>query len=150
VVTQSNPKYTDIYPRASGGTCTTSNTRNWGAPELPGSACWSYLPIVWAQNSLRLGGTGTSAQGILLVDGQLELMDDFHFYGLVVVQGRLTISDRASITGAVLLGNNGNLSQQARVQNQSVIEYSSCAMTRAFPRSSAAAPLPGRHWFEIS
>lgn len=149
VITQSNPRYTDIAPRASGGTCTTGNTRNWGAPESPGSACWSYLPVVHAENSLRLGGSGV-AQGVLLVDGNLDLSDEFHFYGLIVVQGRLNVTDDAAISGGVLVGNIDQLNQTTRIQDQSVVEYSSCALARALPRSSEAGPLPGRHWFEIS
>jgi hypothetical protein len=150
ILTGNNERLSDVRPRSSGATCTTSNRENWGAPESPGSVCWSYLPIIHARRNLRLDGEGTG-QGILLVDGNLVVQDEFHFYGLIVVQGRINVENDSQLRGAILAGNNDVLSQQTRLLDESIVRYSSCALSRVLPPSSAGTVelLPGRHWFEI-
>jgi len=148
VFTANNTRLDDVRPRSSGSGCTRTNTENWGAPEAPGSVCWSYLPIIHARGNLTLEDEGTG-QGILLVDGNLELRDDFHFYGLVVSLGDIDVRHEARIHGAVLVGNDDRLNVISRVRDDGIVLYSSCALARALPARQQARFLPGRHWFEI-
>ena len=61
---------------------------NWGNPENPGAACSDWYPIIHITGSAKVqsGGVG---QGLLLVDGDLELRGNFVFYGIIIVQGSL-------------------------------------------------------------
>jgi hypothetical protein len=87
------------------------------------------------------------------VDGDLEVDDEFHFYGLVVVRGIVRWRDEARLTGGLLVGNRGNPGIQSRIEDESAIHYSSCAIARAAGQFGGTAdgvrPLPGRHWFEV-
>lgn len=125
-----------------------SDTLNWGAPELPGSACWTYLPVIHADGTLRIddGGVG---QGLLLVDGDLRLSEDFHFYGVAIVKGRAFLEDAASITGGLIVGNDGSAGQRSELSDSSLVRFSSCAVARATADLAGVELLPGRFWFEI-
>lgn len=142
----------DVRPRSRGGRCDTDDPRNWGAPRNPGSVCWDYLPVIHARGDLTIDDDG-HGQGILLVDGDLEVDDEFHFYGLVVVRGIVRWRDEARLTGGLLVGNRGNLGIRSQIEDETAIDYSSCAVARAAGRFGGTAdgvrPLPGRHWFEV-
>lgn len=138
----------ELGPRARKGVCETSDPENWGAPENPGSACWSYLPVVHVQGDLRIddGGQG---QGVLLVDGDLEVRGEMTFYGLIVVRGTLDWRKGSVLYGGVVVGNEGGGNRRSEVRDESRIEYSSCAVARTSTGPDGARPLPGRHWFEF-
>ncbi len=125
-----------------------ADSLNWGAPAWPGSACWDYLPIVHAGGTLRIEGGGTG-QGLLLVDGDLIVSEDFHFHGLVVVKGRTILEDQARITGGVVTGNRGIFGLVSELSDGSSIRYSACAIGRATAGLVDVELLPGRFWFEI-
>lgn len=149
-LTGNNERLDDVRPRASGGTCS-RHRENWGAPESPGSTCWGRLPIIHATRNLTLEEEGTG-QGILLVDGNLDVLDEFHFYGLVVVKGTADFNDETALRGALLVANRDQLNQRSRVRDEAVVRYSSCALARVLPSSSGGTGvslLPGRHWFEL-
>jgi len=148
VFTGNNTTLDDVRPRASGGVCNRNNSENWGAPEAPGSVCWSYLPTIHARGNLTLEEDG-AGQGILLVDGDLELRDEFRFHGLVLVLGSVDLRDEARINGGLLIGNDDRLNVTSRVRDEAVVEYGACALARVLPAADAARLLPGRHWFEI-
>jgi hypothetical protein len=150
LISGNNVRYTDrLAPSASDGACTVTDSLNWGAPESPGSACWDYMPLIHADGTLRIeeGGTG---QGLLLVDGDLYLSEDFHFYGLVVVKGRTVLENEAKITGGLIGANRGISGLRTELNDSSSVAYSSCAVGRATAGLAGVERLPGRSWFEIS
>ncbi len=136
-----------IRPSASGGACNTDDTRNWGAPGTPTSACWDYLPVIHAAGNLRIDAAG-EGQGILLVDGDLTITDDFDFYGVVVVKGEVNLRGDATITGTLLVGNRSG-SGDSQIRDDAGVRYSACATARATAGMGDASFLPGRHWFEV-
>ena len=136
-----------IGPSARNGQCDLGDDLNWGAPETPASVCWDYLPIIHAQRDLRIDEPG-QGQGILLVEGDLDVRDDFRFYGLVVVKGTLDMRD-VSITGGRVVGGGGNGNGRSEIRDDGLVEYSSCAVARASAGLGSATFLDGRHWFEI-
>ncbi len=148
VISSQNPRLDDVRPRSSGSVCTRTDQENWGAPESPGSVCWSYLPIIHVTDDLVLEGAGTG-QGILLADGDVDMRNTFRFYGLIVVQGQLIMRDDTVVRGAILIGNRDNTNTQSTIRDEAIVEYSSCALARVLPPSSSAQFLPGRHWFEV-
>lgn len=138
-----------IGPSAANGACLTSDDQNWGAPTLPASACWDYLPVIHARGNLRIDARG-QGQGILLVDGDLNVTNTFDFYGIVVVKGQATLRGGATVTGGLVAVNRANGSGQSLIRDESSIRYSACAASRASARlGGGARPLAGRHWFEV-
>ncbi len=134
-----------INPQVAGGVCDTAPWDNWGAPEDPSSPCFDYFPILHRPGPLTLtSGTGVG-QGILLVDGELTIEGDFHFYGLVIVKGEIQMKGDVQITGAVIAG------AQLQSEPGDLIQYSQCAVARALAggAGSTAAPLRSRGWLQM-
>jgi len=149
-ISGNNVRYTQpVTPSASGGECTVTDSLNWGAPASPGSACWDYLPLIHADGTLRVEDGG-SGQGLLLVDGDLYLSEDFHFYGLIVVKGRTVLENEAKITGGLIGANRGISGLRTELNDSSSVQYSSCAVARATAGLAGIERLPGRSWFEVS
>ena len=138
-------------PSLVSGACNTSDLYNWGDPENPSNPCGSYAPIIHVQGDARMQSAGVG-QGILLVDGDLDLRGNYVFYGLIIVQGTLETQGNGNrVMGGVFAGN-ATLANQA-VDGGSVIQNSTCAVTRAIENNAAlnrARPLAERSWVDLS
>ena len=148
-----------LQPSTDGnGNCDYSDQFNWGDPNNPTAACGDYYPIIHfgggsgSRTTLQAGGVG---QGIMLVDGNLDLRGDFQFNGIIIVQGTFeTQGSGASaprITGAVMAAN-ANVESQ-NYTGGSVVTNSTCAVQEAVRKSaSASRPLPtsSRSWVDLS
>ncbi len=137
---------TGIAPTTNPGppaSCRTGDLTNWGDPLNPSGTCGSYFPIVYAPGDVRLsGGWG---QGILLVAGDLDVAGGVEFYGPVIVQGHI----RSTGTGGHILG--GLMARNADFEvnllsGNSVVSFSSCAITRALQGTSRTKALDERSW----
>jgi hypothetical protein len=135
------------------GRCDTGDRSNWGEPRLAVDtrleSCHRYFPIVYARGShLGISGGGRG-QGILLVEGDLDISGDFDFSGLIVVKGAVRISDgRSRITGGLMAAN--ATSESANLLSNAVtIRYSSCALTAALGGAAFAEPLGQRSWVAV-
>lgn len=138
------------------GSCDTEEDRNWGRPAEVGDdpsdppECTDYFPIVHVQGDVTIqsGGVG---QGILLVDGSLDLRGNFVYYGIIIVQGAFETQGGGNrILGGVMAAN-------AEIDNQqysgsSVIQSSTCAVERAILNAPVTRPRPldRRSWIDIS
>jgi len=133
-------------PVASEGHCDVSVVTNWGGPD-PGSACDTYLPIIRVTGDLTLlTGQG---QGILLVEGDLEVQGDYSFWGLILLQGRLrTVKSPGTlrVSGALVVG--GVAAETASIGGVA-IRYSKCLISRALQSSGRLAPLSSRAWRQL-
>lgn len=150
--------------------CDTSNPYNWGEPhrqadrELDGvpyqyaeSDCWHYFPIIHIQGNAQMGGGGQSGgrgQGILLVDGNLNMNGGFEFYGLILVKGTIETQGNGNrIIGSVRAQNEANL-ESSDYAGGSILQYSSCAVSRAQdnvyqpPSSIQLVPVGSRMWVD--
>jgi hypothetical protein len=141
------------------GQCNYADSRNWGALENPTHACASYMPVIHL-----LGGpgareftipSGSSGQGILLVDGDLRISGAFNWSGLILVNGRLRTDGGGGgdpqILGAVV-AQNSELDTQS-VTGNSLIRYSHCAIEQAINLARAnLAPRPfsERSWVDAT
>ncbi len=132
-----------INPQVAGGECIEAPWENWGAPEDPSSPCFDYFPIIHRPGPLTLtSGTG-GGQGILLVDGELTIEGNFHFYGLVIVKGEIQMKGDVQITGAVIAG------AQLQSEPGDLIQYSQCAVARALAAGAGStAALRSRAWLQ--
>ncbi len=136
-------------PVVSGSDCNTSVSSNWGAPEAGSShPCWDYFPIIHLTGDGDM--VGGSGQGILLIDGDLDMDGGgFNFYGIVMVRGMLgELDDGPYLTGAVFTHT------LDRIRDGSGVWYSSCVVQRALGLSSLGSGggvslLGSRSWSEV-
>ncbi len=110
--------------------------------------CTGYFPVVHGTGGQTSFAAGNRGQGILLIDGDLELVGGFEWTGLVLVRGKMKIAGNGNkITGAVLtegvdLITSGNISGNIEVR------FSQCAVDRA--TTGAAVPQPlSRGWAQM-
>ena len=135
-----------VRPSQSGATCHTGDPYNWGDPGDPSGACGSYFPAIWVESDLSLDGL--RGQGVLMVNGDLTLGGGFEFVGPVLVRGTLrTFGMGARITGGVIAG--AVFLDQSGVLGRTVIQFSSCAVSRALTGSAVLVPLVERGWTEL-
>lgn len=135
----------DLIP-VSGPDCLRSANANWGAPIDPAHPCAEYFPLIYSAGDLTV--SSGSGQGILVVEGNLQLSAGVRFFGLVLVRGRLVMAPGADITGAVLAQ---AAVQQSFLDNAS-IHRSDCAIARTLQQSPALnrlKPRRGRSWIPL-
>ena len=126
--------------------CQTAIQTNWGEPENVVTACKDYFPIIYRPGNLRLqNGRG---QGILLVDGDLELAGNFTFAGIIMTRGAFRASHGTNdVYGTVLAAN--ALLDDINLAGTPQVQFSTCAINRALQRSGKAKPLLERAWAQL-
>lgn len=134
---------TDLRPSVQDGRCDESDARNWGDPSSAG-ACASYLPAIHAAGDLSVqGGVG---QGVLIVDGDLELGGAFEFAGLILVGGTMSIvGGGASVTGGIVAAGIDLASAGSDV----VIRRSTCRVRRALLAAAPLVAVAERPWSSV-
>lgn len=153
-ITLSGGGFTTLEPDSTAaGRCRTGQgfPNNWGNPENPGAACFGWFPIIHVTGnaSIQSGGVG---QGLLLVDGDLDLRGNFAFYGIIIVQGSMETQGQGNRVYGGVLASNANFDTQALVGG-SVVTNSTCAVSRAISENASltrARPLPSRSWVDLS
>jgi len=146
-----NATLSSINPSVTDGVCNRSAASNWGAPvhTTPANACENYFPIIHAKgatSTLKL--TGNKGQGILLVDGDLEISGGFEFYGPVIVRGRIKSTGTGGKLNGGVMAANVDLEQNT-VLGDATINYSSCAVEKAIAGSANPRRLVQRAWTEV-
>jgi len=146
----SSPTLSSLAPIATGGVCDNSNTNNWGEPWRGGgtvSACYNYMPIIYFAADAHI--TGGRGQGIMLVEGDLDVQGGFEFYGPVIVKGSFSTQGTGGhFTGGVM-ASNVDLELNS-VLGDAVITYSDCAIESALQASALGRVLRERSWAEIT
>ena len=141
----------DMLPVGTGTTCDKSGNFNWGEPFRPGTVagCYGYFPIIYSQGSLHLNGSGRG-QGILLVNGDLEINGLFEFFGIVIVRDDIMKSNgTAKITGAVFAANMTAGDPLSWMTGDQDVQYSNCAVQSALKGSAILVRVTQRHWAQI-
>ncbi|NJD18216.1 MAG: hypothetical protein FIA95_02895 [Gemmatimonadetes bacterium] len=140
-------------PDSSGvGICRTSTLQNWGNPEHPGAACGDYFPIIYHAGPLLRIQSGGLGQGILRVDGDLDLRGNFIFNGVIIVQGNFETQGSGNRINGGVMASNAELEEQSLVGG-SVGQYSKCAVERALLNYSSltrARPLAQRSFVDLT
>lgn len=149
-----NQRFRDeVGPVVSGGQCVTGDPLNWGSPTAPDGPCGDHFPIIHVAGSLVLQGTG-QGQGILLVDGDLQIQGAFDFAGVIVVLERLRLTAPGRIVGGTLVRGGAGGTALSDVSGGGRVLYSSCAAQKAMEALPPAATGGGtsareRSWFEV-
>jgi hypothetical protein len=130
--------------------CDASVQSNWGAPTDTGSVCFNYFPIIYHYGDLNISGSG-SGQGILLVEGNLQVQGRIDFYGPVIVTGAVAIrgtgSDDVKFYGGVMAQD--VTLDDSRLSGNATVNYSSCAIRRALQGSAIPTALSERSWVQL-
>lgn len=130
--------------------CDASVQSNWGAPTVPTSPCFNYFPIVYHYGDLSISGSG-EGQGILLVEGNLDVQGRIDFYGPVIVTGGVNVrgtgSDDVKFYGGILAQN--VTLDDSRLTGNATVNYSSCAIRRALQGTAIPTPLSERSWVQL-
>jgi hypothetical protein len=136
------------------GQCDQSAPLNFGEPlrnPPEGAAvlaCIEYRPVVNATGVSTQFAPGARGQGILLVDGDLDLVGGFEWAGLIIVRGQLTVTGTGnSIYGAVLARGGSIATGTAGLDLD--LQYSACAVERALGGATWVRPLGQRSWFQV-
>ena len=140
----------DILPVGTATSCDQSGQFNWGEPNRPGTVigCYGYYPIIYSASSLKINGNGRG-QGILLINGDLEINGTFSFYGVVVVRDDITKGNgTATIYGAVFAAN-VDLDDANIVNGNKTVLYSKCAVESALRGSAILVRVRERGWTQI-
>jgi hypothetical protein len=133
------------------GSCNYADLHNWGDPLTPTSDCGGYFPIIHINGDMLLQSNAVG-QGILLVEGDVDLRGTFIFHGIIIAQGSFqTQGSGHRIMGGVLASN--AILDQERIVGSSIVQYSSCAVSRAILENAALTrvrPLTQRSWVDLS
>jgi hypothetical protein len=131
--------------------CDTSQRDNWGNPLNPTEMCGSYFPIIYSQGDLKIAASDPG-QGILLIEGNLEVSGGHEFYGPVIVKGTLTTTGTGGHFIGGVIAANVDL-DSSTVLGDAVINYSMCSVERAVLNNSdltKVRPLERRSWIDLS
>jgi Tfp pilus assembly protein PilV len=135
-----------LGPSVSGGVCNTADQSNWGDPLHSTTLCQSYFPIIHALGDLKI--TGGEGQGILLVEGDLSVQGGAEFYGPVIVRGSLKTAGTGGHFNGGVMAANVDLEQSTLLGN-AVVNFSSCALTKALAGAATPAFVARRSWTEL-
>jgi hypothetical protein len=136
---------------SSGGTqqCSTSDLTNWGDPNRasPAGVCENYFPVVYAPGDISINGD--VGQGVLLVNGNLNIQGSFTYYGQIIVRGTVKLTGTGNHLYGGLMAAAVLDSTSSKVAGNSSIHYSSCAITASFASSATGTRAPQRSWIEL-
>lgn len=139
---------TDLAPVGTATSCDLSVMSNWGEPRNPPivAGCRNYFPIIYVNGNLKI--TGGWGQGILLVEGNLEVQGGAEFYGPVIVRGRLRTAGTGGHFYGGVMAANVNLDASS-ILGDAQIKFSSCAVANALAFNAPGRLLRERSWAEI-
>lgn len=131
------------------GSCNKADQMNWGDGDNRASACGNYFPIIHITGSATLNGV--EGQGILLVDGDLNVQGSYNFYGITIIKGGLKTAGGGS-TVAHFYG--GVMAQDANLDpntltGKATLLYSKCAIVQALEMTGTASTLRSRAWVQV-
>lgn len=136
-------------PVVTNGVCDQSVLTNWGDGMNPTSPCGSYLPIIHITGTATLNNT--QGQGILLVDGDLNVQGSYQFFGIVIIQGELKTagggSTAAHFWGGVM-AKNATLDVQ-NLSGKATLNYSSCSILTALQATMPIQAMRSRGWVQL-
>lgn len=126
-------------PVITNGVCDRTVQTNWGDGLNRGSPCGSYFPIIHVAGDLTLNNV--QGQGILLVDGDLNVQGSYEWFGVVIVKGSLKTAGGGTTEAhfwGMVMAQNVDLSLQ-NLSGNATLNYSKCAIVEALEWTGVAA-----------
>lgn len=149
--------------------CNKNDPNNWGEPWRSGASykanCVNYFPILFftctppppptgTNTSCTVHFSGGRGQGILLVDGNIQMNGNFEWYGLIVVTGVIQKANgTANIYGSVMAANADigpvGTDPASEALGNLTIKYSACGIERAMRGSAQVVQAKSRSFVEL-
>lgn len=153
-VLPSTTPYNGVEPvlDISTNTCDKTVLLNFGEPfRSPTTGvvtqCQSYFPVVRGTGAQTKFAAGSRGQGILLIEGDLEMVGGFEWVGLIIVRNEIKITGTGNkIYGALLAEGASVDTDNGSIGGNVEINYSKCAIEKAVFGAAAARPLGQRGW----
>jgi len=151
-MTIASGNYNGMAPTTTGSParCNSADQNNWGEPWRSPTGgtvtqCTTYSPVIYVPGNLSLqNGRG---QGILLINGYLEIRGNVEWTGLIIAIGHVdTRGTGSKITGAVM-ANDVDLAEDNSLLGNPTVAYSRCAIDYVLQQASVARPVAARPWF---
>jgi hypothetical protein len=136
-----------VEPTLSGSACNKTDVNNWGDPLNPAAACGDYFPIIWVEGDASINGI--QGQGVLIVNGNLDVQGGFQFFGPVIVRKSVNTQGTGGHFNGGLIAANVDFDQSV-VLGDAVVNYSSCAVMRALQNSAPGALFQERSWVNLN
>jgi hypothetical protein len=134
-------------PSVSGSNCNYGDTMNWGDPSRA-TACADYFPIIYINGDLKIQAN-SRGQGVLLVNGTMEMAGGFEFNGILIVRNDIKSTGNGNkISGSAFAGNTYT-TDNSSITGNSEIQYSKCAVERAAKGSSTIVRTKQRGFAEM-
>lgn len=138
-------------PDGTATTCNRANDQNWGEPYDVVTGCKDYFPIIHVTGNLQIAGNGRG-QGILLVDGSIEIQGAFQFWGVTITKRYIkTFGNGGHINGTVMAADSAIMDNNVAIGN-SVVQLSSCAVQRAVNAAGGnqSIPIKNHAWVDLT
>lgn len=121
---------------------------NWGEPSRGGGAvvgCQNYFPLIYSAGNLNL--TSGRGQGLLIVDGSLNIRGNFTFVGLILVRDEFWGEGNMDLHGAVMSRNVSGAG--TRLRGNAGLSYSACAIDKVLSAQAVPARSKHRSWVQL-
>ncbi|MGH7607853.1 MAG: hypothetical protein ACREME_10990, partial [Gemmatimonadales bacterium] len=138
-------------PRVTNGVCDRNDPLNWGDGINPSGACANHFPIVHLKGAGVTSLNGIQGQGILLVDGDLNVQGSYEFFGVTIIRGGLTTAGGGTTDAhfwGTVMAQNVNLNLQ-NLSGKATLNYSKCAIIQALQMTQPVAPMVSRGWAQL-
>ncbi|MBI4464352.1 MAG: hypothetical protein HY647_06570 [Acidobacteria bacterium] len=103
-------------------------------PQPPPAGSTGTPAITYAAGNVKLTSSNSKGNGILIVDGDLEVNGGFYYYGLIVVRGIVAFtgggSQSVNIYGSIVSGS--SITNTTSIGGGVNVQYSSCAIQNPY------------------
>jgi hypothetical protein len=144
--------YNGVAPVLDGtGACDKTAALNLGEPRRGAGTvpqCKNYFPIVHGTGAQLKFASNTRGQGILLVDGDLELVGGFEWTGLIIVRGQMKVTGTGNKINGAILTEGVDIETAGSIGGNAEVTFSKCAIDRAVNGAAQPAPV-SRGWAQL-
>jgi hypothetical protein len=131
--------------------CDKTAPLNLGEPRRGGGSvplCYNYFPIVHGTGAQLKFASNTRGQGILLVDGNLELVGGFEWTGLIIVRGEMKVTGNGNKINGAILTEGVDIATAGSIGGNAEVTFSMGAIDRAVNGAAQPAPV-SRGWAQL-
>ena len=142
-----------IGPAVTNGACDYTVLTNWGSPTNPAGPCGNYFPIIHITGA-SVTINGQEGQGILLIDGSLNVQGGFQFYGITIVRGSVKTAggggSPAHFWGSLMAQDTVSFADTTNnFSGGATMLYSKCAIIKALDKTGTGTMLTSRGWVQL-
>ncbi len=136
-------------PSLIGTACNRADVLNWGDGMNKAAPCGNYMPIIYLSGTTTLNNV--QGQGILLINGDLNIQGSYQFYGVTIIQGALKASGGGTTEAhfwGMTMARSVDFDSQ-KFTGKAEINYSKCAIVNALQLSGVGAQMRSRGWVQL-